>query len=153
VAASNAIRYLDLVPAPRRAVRVFASRGAAGIDGTLSTASGIAYALGEPVRVLLGDLALFHDAGGLAVGEHELAPDLDAIVLNDRGGGIFRTLEHAEAVGEAAFGRYFLAPQRVDLRSLARAYAARYVLADSVSRLQAILAEAPVGVRIVEVPL
>jgi 2-succinyl-5-enolpyruvyl-6-hydroxy-3-cyclohexene-1-carboxylate synthase len=152
VAASGAIRYLDLVPAPRSPLAVFASRGAAGIDGTVSTASGIAYGTGGPVRLLIGDLAFLHDAGALAIGELETPPDLDIVVLNDHGGGIFCDLEHAAAPGEL-FRRYFLTPQRVDLAQLARAYGADYERADSAEVLAHALTRPPSGIRVIEVPL
>jgi 2-succinyl-5-enolpyruvyl-6-hydroxy-3-cyclohexene-1-carboxylate synthase len=152
VAASNAIRYLDLAPAPRSPLRVFASRGAAGIDGTVSTAAGIAWGIGGPVRLLIGDLALMHDAGGLGVGTLERSPDLDVIVLKDRGGGIFRDLEHA-AGPPGPFARYFLTPQRADLAHLAEAYGAAYVRADNGECLKRALASPPQGIRVIEVPL
>jgi 2-succinyl-5-enolpyruvyl-6-hydroxy-3-cyclohexene-1-carboxylate synthase len=153
VGASNAVRYLDSTPPPPEPLRVFASRGAAGIDGTVSTAGGIAGGLGAPVRVLLGDLAFLHDAGALAFGECETPPDLDVIVLNDHGGGIFRRLDHAHAAAPAVFARYFVTPQHADLGRLASAYAARYVCAKTPAQLRRTLADRPAGVRVVEVPL
>jgi 2-succinyl-5-enolpyruvyl-6-hydroxy-3-cyclohexene-1-carboxylate synthase len=151
VAASNAVRCLDLTPpAP---VAVFASRGAAGIDGTVSTAGGIALGLGKPVRALVGDLAMAHDAGGLGRGEWELPPDLDVVVCQDHGGGVFRELEHARAAAPEVFARYFLAPQAVDLGNLARAHGARHTRADSVADLRAALAQPPRGVRVIEAPI
>ena len=47
-------------------VRFHANRGANGIDGLIATGSGIALASGDPVWIVLGDLALAHDLGGLA---------------------------------------------------------------------------------------
>jgi 2-succinyl-5-enolpyruvyl-6-hydroxy-3-cyclohexene-1-carboxylate synthase len=58
---------------------VLANRGLAGIDGTISTASGVALGrsggsggldVGQ-VRCLVGDLTFLHDAGGLLIGSLE----------------------------------------------------------------------------------
>ena len=45
---------------------------------------------------MLGDLALFHDIGGLAAVSH--APELRLIVIDNSGGGIFHFLPQAEAM-------------------------------------------------------
>lgn len=70
VASSMAIRLVDLCGGHRAAqARLSANRGVNGIDGTVSTAVGLALGAGEdaqaPVVALVGDLALLHDAGGL----------------------------------------------------------------------------------------
>ncbi|MDR0366433.1 MAG: hypothetical protein LBH68_06380, partial [Bifidobacteriaceae bacterium] len=126
---------------------------AAGIDGTISTAAGVARALGEPVRVLVGDLAFLHDAGGLLRGQMETSPALDIVVLNDGGGGIFRQLEHAEAAEPAVFERFFAAPQSADLSALASAFGATYARAQTPADLAKLLQHPTPLPRILEVPL
>ena len=72
VASSMPVRDLEYFwPANDRRVRVFASRGANGIDGTISTALGVAHRSEEPVVLLTGDLAFLHDSNGLQIA-HEL---------------------------------------------------------------------------------
>src|SRR5699024_958569 len=79
VGSSNPIRDLDLVaaPAPEAGVlpRVVANRGLAGIDGTISTATGVALATGRGTTALVGDLTFLHDIGGLLLGPDERSPD------------------------------------------------------------------------------
>ncbi|AJT41880.1 2-succinyl-5-enolpyruvyl-6-hydroxy-3-cyclohexene-1-carboxylic-acid synthase [Psychromicrobium lacuslunae] len=137
---SNPIRDVDLAGTPGvLSPRVFANRGLAGIDGTVSTASGVALATDKPTRLLLGDLTLLHDAGGLLLPRGERVPDLQIIVLNDAGGGIFSVLEHG-ALGEqpayaSAVERLFGTAQDVGLEQLAAAYGVQYRLIGSRTEL------------------
>lgn len=156
---SNPIRDMDLVAAPDwHPLDVYANRGLAGIDGTIATASGIALANGIPTRLLLGDLTFLHDAGALLLGTGEPEPDLQIVVLNDGGGGIFSTLEHG-ALGEeqaeytAVVERFFGTPHTVDLAALAAGYGVPHRLVRTVDELDAAL-DAPVAGRsILEVPV
>ena len=139
VAASNPVRDLDLAGRPTAAY-VVANRGLAGIDGTVSTATGLALAADAPVRVLVGDVALLHDAGGLLLGPGETVPDLQVVVLNDDGGGIFGLLEHGAPERVASFERVFGTPHGTDLASLAAAYGVPYRVVGDVMGLRDVLA-------------
>ncbi|MGM0384735.1 MAG: thiamine pyrophosphate-dependent enzyme, partial [Actinomycetota bacterium] len=151
IGSSTTIRAFDRAAVPRR-VRAVANRGLAGIDGTISTAAGLAAGLGEPVRVVLGDLAFLHDAGGLARGDLEAEVDLQVVVLDDHGGGIFATLEHGAEEDTGLFARYFTTPQGVDLGGIARAFGARYARV-AVADLPTALAEPVSGRSVLHVPL
>ncbi|MDN5616876.1 MAG: 2-succinyl-5-enolpyruvyl-6-hydroxy-3-cyclohexene-1-carboxylic-acid synthase [Kocuria sp.] len=155
---SNLIRDLDLVPVDPRAAHdpmVWSNRGLAGIDGTVATASGIALARREPLRLLLGDLTLLHDAGSLLFGPGEVVPDVQIIVFNDSGGGIFSTLEHgnvAKAEGWAgAVERFFGTPHDADVERLVTAHGHRYMRADDEDALFAALAAPVRGISVIEV--
>ena len=98
------MRDVDLALPPRADVRVMASRGASGIDGTFSATAGaaLAHAADHPGAVafaLIGDLSLLHDAPGLSIGPGEPRPDLCVVVVNNDGGGIFEGLEPARFGG------------------------------------------------------
>jgi 2-succinyl-5-enolpyruvyl-6-hydroxy-3-cyclohexene-1-carboxylate synthase len=124
VASSLPIRDLDFHGAGRPDVRILASRGASGIDGTVSSAIGAALAHGGPAFALIGDLAFLHDTPGLALGAAEPRPDLGLIVVNNDGGGIFSTLEQAAFPG--SFERLFGTPHGADLEQLAAAFGLPY---------------------------
>ena len=75
--------------------RTFANRGASGIDGTVATAHGVARGLGEPVVLLIGDLALVHDQTSLMLLRPDApqpGPPVVVVVVNNDGGGIFHFL-------------------------------------------------------------
>ena len=121
--ASELIRVADRSVAPMK-IRAFANRGLAGIDGTVSTAIGLAQS-GAQVRAVIGDLTLLHDAGGLNIsGLGDLNCQL--IVGNDNGGKIFSHLEMSQIVDASDFELLFTTPQQVDFESLANAYGWQY---------------------------
>ncbi|HEX6953261.1 MAG TPA: 2-succinyl-5-enolpyruvyl-6-hydroxy-3-cyclohexene-1-carboxylic-acid synthase, partial [Agromyces sp.] len=129
--ASRLIRDADR-DVPGRRISAHANRGLAGIDGTVSTAIGIAIAgqSGEhahgTTRALIGDLTLLHDVGSLLLGDGEARPRVLVIVGNDGGGTIFDALEVASSAPAEAFDRVQYTPQRVDLAQLAGAYGWEY---------------------------
>jgi len=154
--ASRLIREVDRV-VPGKKIRVHANRGLAGIDGTISTALGIALASqaeagNEGVtRVLLGDLAIFHDVGALMFGMGEPRPRIHVIVGNDGGGTIFDVLEVASQAGDS-FDRVLLTQQNASIEALAVAYGWRYLSAATRGELDQALTAHPEPT-IVEVPL
>lgn len=132
-------------------LRIVANRGLAGIDGTLSTATGLALATGGPVRAVVGDLTFLHDAGALLRGRLEEEVDLQVVVLNDGGGAIFATLEHGAPERRTSFERVFGTPQAVDLAGLCAGYGVRHTVVHRAEDLGAALAEPIRGRWVVEV--
>ncbi|HEX3390825.1 MAG TPA: 2-succinyl-5-enolpyruvyl-6-hydroxy-3-cyclohexene-1-carboxylic-acid synthase [Streptosporangiaceae bacterium] len=151
-ASSLPIRDLDRHLAVRDGLLVLASRGASGIDGLISSASGAALAHqaagGGPAAALLGDLAFLHDAPGLFAGPEEARPDLVLVVANNDGGGIFSSLEQAAV--PAPFERVFGTPHRAQLAALAAAAGIGHIAVTRAADLPAALKGD--GIRIVEVP-
>ena len=158
LAASRLIRVADAI-VPGKAIPVHANRGLAGIDGTVSTATGMALGAADAettatpgtTRVLLGDLALLHDAGAL------LAPlpddlRLHVIVGNDGGGTIFDDLEVAETAPADDFEQVMRTPHAVDLAALAAAGGWAYRRVTTRAELDDALT-APEPRLLVEVPL
>ena len=148
--ASNPVRDLDLAPAAAATPAVYANRGLSGIDGSISSAVGLALATDRPVTALLGDLTTIHDLTGLVIGPAEPRPDLRIVVANDDGGSIFVTLEHGRPEHAEAYERIFGTPHGVDFAAVARAVGAGYRRAESASELGAALVESPHGLELVE---
>ncbi|HTX25543.1 MAG TPA: 2-succinyl-5-enolpyruvyl-6-hydroxy-3-cyclohexene-1-carboxylic-acid synthase [Streptosporangiaceae bacterium] len=148
IGSSMPIRDVDLHGVPRGDIRVLASRGASGIDGTVSAAMGAALAHGGPAFALIGDLAFLHDAPGLAFGPDEPRPDLCLIVVNNDGGGIFSALE--QAAFPVMFERLFGTPHGAGLDHLAAAFGLPYERLDQPADLDKVVAAS--GLRVVEVP-
>nr|WP_306912504.1 2-succinyl-5-enolpyruvyl-6-hydroxy-3-cyclohexene-1-carboxylic-acid synthase [Arthrobacter sp. B3I9] len=154
---SNGIRDVDLAgaPPPEPRASVFANRGLAGIDGTISTATGIALGGRQDTTVLLGDVTFLHDAGGLLLGAGEAEPGLRIVVLNDAGGAIFGLLEHGAVEVSGRYGnaveRLFGTPHSVDLAALAAAYGVPHRRVSTTAELGAALAEPWQGRGIIEV--
>jgi 2-succinyl-5-enolpyruvyl-6-hydroxy-3-cyclohexene-1-carboxylate synthase len=124
IASSQPVRDIDGGAQPRADLQVLASRGASGIDGTASSAIGAALAHGGPAFAVLGDLALVHDAAGLALGPLEPRPDLCLVVVSNDGGGIFSDLEPAGF--PASFERLFGTPHGTRIDHLAAAFGLPY---------------------------
>ena len=69
---------------------VWCNRGVNGIEGSLSTAAGFSLATNDMTVCVIGDLSFFYDQN--ALWNSNLRGNLRVILLNNRGGGIFRQL-------------------------------------------------------------
>jgi 2-succinyl-5-enolpyruvyl-6-hydroxy-3-cyclohexene-1-carboxylate synthase len=98
VASSMPVREIETFwPVRADPPRVLCNRGANGIDGTVSAAFGAAAAAPEhPVVLLIGDVALAHDIGGL-LAARRLALKLTIVLIDNAGGGIFDFLAVSRA--------------------------------------------------------
>jgi 2-succinyl-5-enolpyruvyl-6-hydroxy-3-cyclohexene-1-carboxylate synthase len=128
VASSMPVRDVEtFFPARVDPPRVLSNRGANGIDGTVSTAFGVAAAFPGPVVLLVGDVALAHDIGGLLAASR-LALKLTIVLLNNDGGGIFHFLPVA---GETdVFEEHVATPTGLDFARAAALFECEHVLVD-----------------------
>ncbi|WIB61992.1 2-succinyl-5-enolpyruvyl-6-hydroxy-3-cyclohexene-1-carboxylic-acid synthase [Curtobacterium sp. MCLR17_007] len=155
--ASQIIRVADGRVAGKK-IHVHANRGLAGIDGTVSTALGIAAALettqaaGGTTRVLLGDLTFLHDLGAFVTGTDESTRRVQVVVGNDSGGAIFRGLEVAETTPAEDMRRMMTTPQHVDVERVVTGLGWEYRRAATWGDLEQVLTD-PAERVVIEVPL
>ncbi len=133
VASSMPVRDVEtFFPARDTPPRVLSNRGANGIDGTVSTAFGVA-ATGVPTVLLIGDVALAHDVGGL-MAARRLGLPLVIVLLNNDGGGIFHFLP-VEREG-ADFEQHVATPHGLDFAHAAALYGLGHVRVTSPEELR-----------------
>lgn len=149
VASSMPVRDVEYFwPATGRRHRFFFNRGANGIDGTLSTAMGVAHGADKPAVLLTGDLALLHDANGFLL-RAKLRGSLTIVLINNRGGGIF---EHLPVAQFEPFEEFFATPQDVDFAKLCAAHGVAHTLVRDWEHFTELVATLPAsGVRVLEV--
>jgi 2-succinyl-5-enolpyruvyl-6-hydroxy-3-cyclohexene-1-carboxylate synthase len=139
-ASSMPVRDVEtFFPARESVPRVLANRGANGIDGTVSTAFGVAAGSDGPVVLLIGDVALIHDLGGLLAASR-LGIKLTIVLLHNDGGGIFDFLPVSRA--GAAFTEHVATPHGLDFAHAAALFGCGYELADGVKAFRAALGRA-----------
>lgn len=154
---SSVIRDVDIAWRPPTTPHstVFAHRGLAGIDGTVSTAAGIALSTGVRTALLCGDLTFLYDTNGLWQSPEEEAPDLDIVVINDQGGAIFAGLEHGDVARRQGMAptveRFFGTPHQVNLEALCAAHGITYRRLRSEYEVVAALGDPAEGRRVLEV--
>jgi 2-succinyl-5-enolpyruvyl-6-hydroxy-3-cyclohexene-1-carboxylate synthase len=142
--------------APRDGVTVFANRGVAGIDGTVSSAVGASLAWqrdgGGRAFALIGDLTALHDSNGLVLGPDEPEPDLTIVIVNNNGGAIFGLLEQSREDYADAFERVFGTPHAVDFAAWCGATQTPHTRTASVAAaIDAVIDPRGSGLRVVEV--
>ncbi len=145
VASSMPVRDIETFwPVREDPPRVLCNRGANGIDGTVSSAFGAAVATDGPVVLLIGDVALAHDIGGLLAAKR-LGVKLTIVLVDNGGGGIFDFLpvsRAAMAQENDIYTRHVATPTGLDFAQAAELYGLIYERAQTIPALRAALERA-----------
>ena len=154
IASSMPIRDFDaFAPATEKPLLAMANRGANGIDGLVACALGASSASGRSGALVIGDVAFLHDASSLLIAARGTDPrfpaELTIVVVNNGGGGIFTYLPIANFPEH--FERHFLTTHEVDVAGLCAAYGVEHSVVDSREAFREAFAQAPGGVRVLEV--
>jgi 2-succinyl-5-enolpyruvyl-6-hydroxy-3-cyclohexene-1-carboxylate synthase len=129
-------------------VQPYFNRGANGIDGTLSSALGMAHRHQSSV-LLTGDLSLLHDTNGFLI-QPQWKGHLTIVLINNAGGGIFGMLPIAQF--EPPFETFFATPQQADFAKLCAAYSVEHIQIQSWEALETLLNPLPEqGIRVLEI--
>ncbi len=149
---SSPIRHLDQYGrAQSKPLFAYASRGASGIDGNISTALGIHAVRQRPLVAVLGDITFYHDLNGLlhvaggkwqgtsdkgrVTSDHQLP--LIIVLLHNDGGGIFNRLPIANM--EPPFTKLFLTPHGLDFEPAVRMFGLDFARADGRTHFRQLL--------------
>jgi len=157
VASSMPVRDVEAFwPALAAPPRVLCNRGANGIDGTVSSAFGVAAHAAGPVVLLIGDVALAHDLGGL-LAARRLGLSLTIVLLNNGGGAIFDFLPLAKAAMARAgeiYEQHIATPTGLDFAAAAALYGLDHERIEDAQALREALPRALASKRasILEVP-
>ncbi|MGQ9869882.1 2-succinyl-5-enolpyruvyl-6-hydroxy-3-cyclohexene-1-carboxylic-acid synthase [Leptodesmis sp.] len=149
ISSSMPVRDVEFFWSPNNSrAKPFFNRGANGIDGSLSTALGIAHH--QPPSVMLtGDLALLHDTNGFLL-RTAFHGHLTILLINNQGGGIFEMLPIAAF--DPPFETFFATPQVVDFGTLCAAYGVEHERIQDWSQLAQRLNPLPdSGMRVLEI--
>ncbi len=145
VASSMPVREIETFwPVRPDPPRVLCNRGANGIDGTVSSAFGAAACSEGPTLLLIGDVALAHDIGGLLAASR-LELTLTIVLVDNGGGGIFDFLPVSRASmahERDAYGRHIATPTGLDFARAAALYELAYEPVQSIPELRAALESA-----------
>ena len=154
VASSMPVRDIETFwPVREDPPRVLCNRGANGIDGLVSSAFGVAAAGEGPVVLLIGDVALAHDLGGL-LAAGRLGLKLTIVLLENGGGGIFDFLPVAQAsmalesephAGESIYTRHVSTPTELDFAKAAELYGLSHERAEDIEQFRRALERALLG--------
>jgi 2-succinyl-5-enolpyruvyl-6-hydroxy-3-cyclohexene-1-carboxylate synthase len=115
--------------------RIHSNRGTSGIDGSLSTAAGSAYASEAMTICVIGDISFFYDSN--ALWNNYLSPYLRIILINNSGGNIFRLIDGPTKV--KGFEKFFETTHQLNASNIAKMYGLDYYFCDNKNELNEIL--------------
>lgn len=118
---SSVVRYGQLYD-PVENINYYCNRGVSGIDGSTSTALGIASQTKDKLNVLItGDISFFYDSNGLW--NNYLGANFKIIVISNGGGGIFKIID---GPGSSDQLDYFVAPHQGNVKGICEAFNVNY---------------------------
>ncbi len=131
---SSTVRYVQLFDL-NNTLKVFCNRGTSGIDGSTSTALGMASVANEPTVFITGDLSFFYDSN--ALWNNYTPNNFRIILINNEGGGIFRILPGHKNTEN--FDTYFETKHHLNAKHLCDMYGFEYESANTIEYLEEIL--------------
>lgn len=141
LASSLSVRHAEQYVLPKTDyIAFYANRGASGIDGTISSALGVAAMSGEPAVLITGDLAFYHDMNGLLAVKRCGIDSIVIVLINNDGGGIFQRLPIRDF--DPPFTDLFLTPHGLDFEPAVRMYGLAYHRAESLDELRDLVKQA-----------
>jgi 2-succinyl-5-enolpyruvyl-6-hydroxy-3-cyclohexene-1-carboxylate synthase len=121
-----------------RSIQYWCNRGTSGIDGSMSTAFGAAYADESKLHTLvLGDLSFFYDSN--ALWNRFKVPNLRIIVINNSGGGIFKIIPGPDTTSQ--LDEFFTTKHNFSAEFLCKAFDVEYLKADSEASIENSMAD------------
>ncbi len=133
---SSVIRYVQLFNEGRN-VPHFSNRGAAGIDGSSSTAVGFCIGSGKQTILLSGDVSFLYDSNAFF---HNHVPKIfKAIVINNGGGNIFRIIPGPATTNK--LDNFFEAQHSAKISGIAQAFNLKHAEVFTEEELTEILPE------------
>jgi len=131
MANSTPVRYVQLF-GYQKDLNYYGNRGTSGIDGSTSTAAGIAKKQIDKQHVLVtGDTAFLYDSN--ALWNRDFPKNLKIIVINNAGGGIFRIIDGPDQTEELE--EFFETYHHADISKLVGAFGIHYHFADDEKKL------------------
>lgn len=135
MANSSVVRYCQLFE-PIGSINYFANRGVSGIDGSTSTALGMAVANPKRLVVLVtGDVSFFYDSN--ALWNSYLPSNFRMILINNNGGGIFNIIDGPK---QSEQNKLFVAPHQAKAEQICEAHQVNYLSANSMNDLESRMA-------------
>lgn len=136
MANSSVVRYCQLFN-PIQSMHYYANRGVSGIDGSTSTALGMAVANPDKLHVLItGDISFFYDSN--ALWNSYLPSNFRIVLINNNGGGIFNIIDGPKTSKQ---NNLFVAPHQAKAKYICKANDVDYIGVDSLSDLESKIAE------------
>lgn len=136
---SNSLPARDMLTFGNSQKYQFVNRGAAGIDGIMSTALGVHLSSNRPTCCFIGDLAFLHDSNALYTLQQVYDHPFVVIIINNQGGNIFQMLpihrKDERAIPDDIYQTYFHTPQITDVSYLAKASGISYQKIESIDSL------------------